>query len=76
MKSRELGALLNLLAKHPRVASLTIGDVTVSFHDGSPPVERIEAPPPEPEAEPDIPEGVYDPRKRLTEIHRKYKRPS
>jgi len=75
VKSRELGALLNLLAKHPRVASLTIGDVTVSFRDASPPPER-EQPPPEPEVEPALPEGVYDPRKRLEDIHRKYKRPS
>ena len=76
MKSRELGALLNLLAKHPRVASLTIGDVTVSFRDDSPPVEREQPPPPEPVEEPALPEGVYDPRKRLEDIHRKYKRPS
>ena len=62
----EIAQLLRLVDEHPRVTSLTVGDVTVRCQVGESVVLA-------PEEEPSLPEGVIDPSKRLREIHRKYK---
>ena len=70
MTLEELAALLDLAEKHPRVASLTMGDVTVQF--AGPPAGEL-VPVEEDEGDPSLPAEVYDPRKKLAEIHRKYR---
>lgn len=70
MKSRQLDALLRLLDKHPRVTSLTVGDVSITLGDA--PV----APPPsgtedDRDESLELPPGVPDPRERIKEIYAK-----
>jgi hypothetical protein len=70
MKARELAAVLRELEKHPRITSIAIGDLRVTF--GEPTV--LQAAASEQKAEPgtlELPTGVYDPRERIDAIYAK-----
>jgi len=68
MKARELAAILRELEKHPRIASVAVGDLAVTFRDVSQPEATAESEPAEPDTL-ELPEGVIDPRKRIEAIY-------
>jgi hypothetical protein len=70
VKSRQLEAFLRLLEKHPRVTSLTVGDVSITLGDAPPPVAATGTEEDRDESL-ELPPGVPDPRERIREIYRK-----
>ena len=75
MKARELAAILRELEKHPRIASIVVGDLRVAFRDAGTQEPETAA---EPEGEPEdleLPGGVYDPRKAIERIYAKAREP-
>jgi hypothetical protein len=76
MKARELAAILRELEKHPRIASIAVGDLRVTYRDATQPEAGAFA---EPETEPetlDLPGDVFDPRKAIEKVYAKHRRPS
>lgn len=76
MKARELAAILRELEKHPRIASIAVGDLRVTFRDASRPDEYREA---EPDGDQDgpqeLPDGVFDPRRAIERLYAKHRKP-
>jgi len=75
MKLRELAAILRELDKHPRIGTIAVGDLKVTYHDASPQAAPAEAPEAEPE-ELELPEGVFDPRAKIDAVYSKARKAS
>ncbi len=69
MTAEELGAILRELEKHPRIGSIAVGDLRVTFRDAGVPAD---VPAELADGEPDsleLPDGVFDPRAAIDRVY-------